>query len=384
VNVNRLKESNVAHTHINTVPLHDPVSRLYYYNDKWQVMCEYTTAGTVAGYYIYGNYIDEVLCMYGLGLFKFFVHDHLYSPVALIGVGTTVLERYEYDAYGQPTIWDATFSTKRTSSLYANPYMFTGRRVDMLDSGSLKIQYNRNRYYDYYMGRWFTQDPMGYVDGLNLYEYVRSDPMLFTDPSGTDLNPIHIQPCNWDIEKTYFKDENCRCMLRSVVKLKEPCRVKQIVLPMFVEPESMTAKILAFLKSKPGKVIVSITPVLKVVEKWVSLGTSVSSLSKAKYIWDLYYMEAELVDVYKGPTCGRDVSECPKSFLYYEDAWTEKTEYKREWYEHSHGGPLPGGGGGAVGGENLYFGTTVSNLKELTQDSALTLTEIALEILKKK
>jgi len=35
-----------------------------------------------------------------------------------------------------------------------NPYLFIGRRLDILDSGSLTIQYNRNRYYDPETGRW--------------------------------------------------------------------------------------------------------------------------------------------------------------------------------------------------------------------------------------
>jgi len=140
----------------------------------------------VAGFYIYGNYIDEVLCMYGPGLLKFVVHDHLYSPVALIGVGAAVLERYEYDAYGNCRVLEPNFADDPDGkSDFANPYFFTGRQVDTLDSGSLKIQYNRNRYYDYYTGRWFTQDPMGYVDGLNLYEYVRGNPCGVNDPFGT-------------------------------------------------------------------------------------------------------------------------------------------------------------------------------------------------------
>jgi RHS repeat-associated protein len=73
--------------------------------------------------------------------------------------------------------------------------------VDILDSGSLKIQYNRNRYYDYYSGRWLTHDPLGitpnpqlpnmfdaigqYNDGLSLYEYVGSNPLSRYDPIGT-------------------------------------------------------------------------------------------------------------------------------------------------------------------------------------------------------
>ena len=62
--------------------------------------------------------------------------------------------------------------------------MFTGRRVDILDSGSLKIQYNRNRYYDYYTGRWLTHDPLDYTDSMNLYEYASSKPVMFGDPWG--------------------------------------------------------------------------------------------------------------------------------------------------------------------------------------------------------
>jgi hypothetical protein len=74
---------------------------------------------------------------------RYYVHDHLYSPVALVYETGTVIERYEYDAYGSPTIWNADLTTERDSSNYGNPYLFTGRRVDILDSGSLKIQYNR-------------------------------------------------------------------------------------------------------------------------------------------------------------------------------------------------------------------------------------------------
>jgi RHS repeat-associated protein len=65
--------------------------------------------------------------------------------------------------------------------------------VDILDSGSLKIQYNRNRYYDYYTGRWLTHDPLGYVDGMNLYEYVKSNPATGIDPWGLDK-----ADCKWD------------------------------------------------------------------------------------------------------------------------------------------------------------------------------------------
>ncbi|MDH4241473.1 MAG: hypothetical protein OEW48_18090, partial [Phycisphaerae bacterium] len=118
-----------------------------------------------------------------------------------------LVERYEYDAYGNPTIWNADFTAERANSNYGNPYLFTGRRVDIFDSGSLKIQYNRNRYYDYYSGRWLTHDPLGitpnpqkpnrfeaigqYKDGMSLYQYVDSNPAIMSDPWGL-MAPINI------------------------------------------------------------------------------------------------------------------------------------------------------------------------------------------------
>ncbi|MHC4545741.1 MAG: RHS repeat-associated core domain-containing protein, partial [Planctomycetota bacterium] len=160
--------------------------------------------------FIYGNYIDEVLYTQGTGPAnqRYYVHDHLYSPVALVYAGTgTVIERYEYDAYGNPTIWNADFTTERDNSNYGNPYLFTGRRVDIMDSGSLKIQYNRNRYYDYYTGRFTTHDPLAVdvasIPGdapttvlqqfgiLNLYEYANSRPTNMIDSWGLWGSDVH-------------------------------------------------------------------------------------------------------------------------------------------------------------------------------------------------
>jgi len=143
------------------------------------------------------------------GLYFFYVHDHLHSPVALVYINGNVMERYEYDVYGNPYILEPKFADDPDGkSDYGNPYLFTGRRVDLLDNGNLTLQINRHRYYDYYTGRWLTQDPLGMVEGTNLYEYSGSHPVYGTDPFGLhhDFNPDGPTPPSipagaivWDI-----------------------------------------------------------------------------------------------------------------------------------------------------------------------------------------
>ena len=145
---------------------------LYYYNENWQVLAEYDGSGVFQKMNVYGNYIDELLYRRGTVApsRRFYVHDHLYSPVASIRAVGVISERYEYDAYGHCTIWDYNFSTQRTEPAdtvnYPNPYLFTGRRIDYLDEDEygdpqLEIMYYRHRSYDTYSGRFLQHDSLG-------------------------------------------------------------------------------------------------------------------------------------------------------------------------------------------------------------------------------
>ncbi len=58
---------------------------------------------------------------------------------------------------------------------------FTGRPFDK----STGLQYNGNRWYDPSVGRWLSEDPIGFeADDPNLYRYVNNQPTIFIDPSG--------------------------------------------------------------------------------------------------------------------------------------------------------------------------------------------------------
>jgi len=48
----------------------------------------------------------------------------------------------------------------------------------------------RFRHYDVGMGRWIERDPLGYVDGMSLYEYVGGMPLRALDPFGQSWNPF--------------------------------------------------------------------------------------------------------------------------------------------------------------------------------------------------
>jgi hypothetical protein len=52
----------------------------------------------------------------------------------------------------------------------------------------------RNRPYSASLGRWMGQD-RGYWDGMNLYQYVGSNPVAFTDPSGLKLIDTGVREC---------------------------------------------------------------------------------------------------------------------------------------------------------------------------------------------
>ena len=130
----------------------------YYYNDKWQVLAA-DYSGSYDHRYVYGNYIDEVLIMDADSNYYYYAHNHLFSTVALTDDTGGVVERYEYNAYGKVQIMTSAF-VDRDFSLFFNPYTFTGRRLDTLDGGDLKIMYYRNRYYDTETGRFLQHDPL--------------------------------------------------------------------------------------------------------------------------------------------------------------------------------------------------------------------------------
>ena len=58
------------------------------------------------------------------------------------------------------------------------------------------LYYARNRNYSPSLGRWINQDPAGYINGANTYQFVGSNPVGNVDPDGTQAYGVHpyVQP----------------------------------------------------------------------------------------------------------------------------------------------------------------------------------------------
>jgi RHS repeat-associated protein len=127
------------------------------------------------------GYVDELLC-YDAGATRYYFHGNRLSSVyAITNSSGAVVERYFYTPYGLPTTYDASYNNPLSYSRVGNPFLFTGREWDA-ETG---LYHFRARTFDPAEGRFKQRDPLGYVDGYNLFEYVSSAPTMLVDPHGT-------------------------------------------------------------------------------------------------------------------------------------------------------------------------------------------------------
>ena len=167
-----------------------------FYYDGWRTVEEQSSTGVTQATYVFGNYLDETLTMDRGGQTFYYHQNSLSSSYALSDSTGTGIEGYSYDGYGYQTIhlpgpdgvlWTADdVILPGAKSAYGNPFLVTGQRYDS-ETGLL---YYKQRYNTTSLGRFMTRDPMGYMVGTNLYEYVNDSPTRWTDPLGLDAGWI--------------------------------------------------------------------------------------------------------------------------------------------------------------------------------------------------
>lgn len=200
-----------------------------YFYDDWRVCEEQDGAGATLATYVYGEYMDDVLNMQrdtdasGTPEDYLYHTDDLYSVMAVTNASGTVVERYEYDDFGEPAIMDAA-SNPISQSAIDNQYLFTGRRFDR-ETG---WYYYRMRYGDPAVGRFTARDPLGlWGDGAalgNAFTLGANRPVSGVDPTGLAwvFNGIKAKPIGKEWGQNYDKKTGT---------LKEP---------HYTEPDSYT------------------------------------------------------------------------------------------------------------------------------------------------
>jgi RHS repeat-associated protein len=118
-------------------------------------------------------------------LIRYEFGNHLGSASLELDDEGQIISYEEYSAYGS-----STYQAVRSQTEAAKRYRYTGKERDE-ESG---FYYHGARYYADWLGRWTAADPAGLVDGPNPYVYGRSNPLNFTDSTGTWCDPTN-QSC---------------------------------------------------------------------------------------------------------------------------------------------------------------------------------------------
>ena len=113
-----------------------------------------------------------------------------------------VVESYRYSAFGEEKIFDES-SFLIEESAFHNPWRFAGKRVD----STTGLVFFGFRDYCPSMGRWINPDPAGFMDGPNLYAYVRNHPFKYRDSLGLSSQDSYSQASSF--EEYFYKERSC-------------------------------------------------------------------------------------------------------------------------------------------------------------------------------
>jgi RHS repeat-associated protein len=166
----------------------------FYFNESWQVLETRVGAGpNPLDQYLWDiRYIDAAVVRFHdadtNGSYEnagdnilYYTQDANFNTTALVDEATgDVAERYIYTAYGEAMCLDLNWANGQATSRVSNEILFTGHLLDA-ESGLVQA---RERDLHTTLGRWTSEDPRGYADTANVYEYVAGCAPNATDPLG--------------------------------------------------------------------------------------------------------------------------------------------------------------------------------------------------------
>ena len=155
----------------------DATSETWYnWDTGWTVVSEENDAdgssGSLQRTYVGRNDAHVDGASPSTGAWKYYTHDHLNSSRGIWNQDKSAYATIEHTPYGEilTATGDASEITRR----------YTGHDWDE----SSEMYFALFRYYAPGMGRWVSRDPLGMVDGPNVYAYVRGQTLVRIDELG--------------------------------------------------------------------------------------------------------------------------------------------------------------------------------------------------------
>jgi len=148
-----------------------PLGTTNYLYDVRNLMQEVDNSGNVLAKYTQGGGVDEPFSELRSGTASYYEQDGIGSSTSLSNSVGGLANTYVYDSFGKLT---------GSTGTLTNPFQYTSREFDS-ETGMYSY---RARYYDPAIGRFTSEDPIGFSGGVNFYEYVRNSPVLLVDPLG--------------------------------------------------------------------------------------------------------------------------------------------------------------------------------------------------------
>jgi RHS repeat-associated protein len=140
-------------------------------------------------------------------LIRYQLGNHLGSATLEVDSAGQIISYEEYYSYGS-TSYQAAHSQTETPKRHR----FTGKERDE-ESG---LYYHGARYYAPWVGRWLSTDPIGIKDGLNLYQYTQSNPVMLIDSNGTQSEEQLAE----DAFEGYLKEQKLNYKRQVPIKVK--------------------------------------------------------------------------------------------------------------------------------------------------------------------
>lgn len=147
---------------------HDGINRL----------AEFDSAGQIARYYTSGPNPNELLAVDQNGETAWAFHDQLGSVISWGSYDGTewTLQHQQFDSFG-----NLIGESIDIAALGDLPAIWAGHQLDRATG----LTHAQARWYDPSIGRFISQDPMGFAAGdANLYRYVSNNPVNAVDPLG--------------------------------------------------------------------------------------------------------------------------------------------------------------------------------------------------------